>query len=118
MEASTNSNREVRKAIATLPYLVMFAVTPFYNILDNIVLVKVFGCGCVPDVQSNMFNIPYNANDLRMTVYGILTVLMLALAIRFSRVFENKLLKVIYLLTVFLFNLFLALWVCRSFVWA
>ncbi|MBQ8280879.1 MAG: hypothetical protein IJZ25_00560 [Lachnospiraceae bacterium] len=114
---TANSNHVIRKAISVIPYLVMFFLTPFYNILDSIVLVKVFGCGCVPDVQSNMFNIAFNANDLRMTVYGILTVLMVLLSVRFSKVFENKWIKVIYVLTVLMFNLILGFWICRAFTW-
>lgn len=114
---TVNINSEIRKAILVIPYLVMFVLTPFYNILDSIVLVKVFGCGCVPEVQSNMFNIAFNANDLRMTVYGILTVLMVLLGVCFSKVFKNKWIKVIYVLTVLMFNLILGFWICRAFTW-
>ena len=114
---TVNINSEIRKAILVIPYLVMFVLTPFYNILDSIVLVKVFGCGCVPEVQSNMFNIAFNANDLRMSVYGIIIVLMVILGIKFSKVFEKKWVKVTYVLSVFVFNLVLGFWICRAFAW-
>lgn len=114
---TVNSNRELKKVVCAIPYLVMFIVTPFYNILDSVIFVDVFGCGCVPDVQSNMLDIPFNANDLRMTVYGLLTVLMVILGVRFSNVIEKKWIKILYVLTVFVFNLLFGFWICRAFVW-
>lgn len=33
------------KVINVMPFLIMLIVTPFYNILDSILLVDVFGCG-------------------------------------------------------------------------
>ena len=45
-------------------------------------LVEIFGCGCVPSTQANMLNIPFNANDLRMTVFSLLTIVLSIWSIR------------------------------------
>lgn len=103
--------------VRSLPYLIMLVVTPFYNILDSLFLVDVFGCGCVPSAQSNMFNIDFNANDLRQTVYSVITILMVVLGIRISRNFENKILRVVYCSGVFVVNAVLAVQICRMFMW-
>ena len=63
-----------KKWIAALPFIVMPIFILPYQILDSLLLVDIFGCGCVPSVQTNMLNIPYNANDLRLTVFAALTV--------------------------------------------
>ena len=64
----------MRKRLAVvLPIIIMPIFIPVYIILDNFILVYIFGCGCVPSTQTNMLNIPFNANDLRVTVFSILT---------------------------------------------
>ena len=40
-----------KKIVAILPFLVMPVFIPLYCLLDNLVLVEVFGCGCVPSTQ-------------------------------------------------------------------
>ena len=79
-----------KKAILALPYLLMSFITPLYNILDSKIFVEVFGCGCVPIVQTNMFNIDFNANDLRIVIYSIITILMLILGIKLSKKLLGK----------------------------
>ena len=65
-----------KKIVAILPFIIMPIFIPSYIILDNLILVDIFGCGCVPSAQTNMLNIPYNANDLRLTVFSALTVVL------------------------------------------
>lgn len=103
--------------VRVLPYLIMLVVTPFYNILDSLVLVDVFGCGCVPGAQSNMFNIDYNANDLRLTVYSVITILMVVLGIRVSKDFEKKILRVVYCVGIFAVNAMLTVQIWKMFMW-
>ena len=106
------------KIMNMLPFLVLPLITPFYSILDNVLLVDVFGCGCVPTAQSNMLNIPYNANDLRLTVYLALTVGVSVWSILRARYFRGIPGKVIYCGAVILWNLFLTFWVVKAFMWA
>lgn len=106
-----------RKIILSLPYLLMIFITPFYNLLDQKVLVKIFGCGCVPYTQTNMLNIDFNANDLRYVVYNIITVLLFILGILLSRKLDNKKLKVIYIVTILISNLLLAYKICQLYMW-
>ena len=95
----------------------MAIITPFYNILDSKFLVDVFGCGCVPIAQTNMFNIDFNSNDLRRIVYFVFAIIMLILGIKFSKNFNSKIAKIIYNVTILIFNLVLAVFICKRYMW-
>lgn len=100
-----------------MAFLLIPAVTPIYNILDRWIFVKVFGCGCVPDVQNNIFNSTFNANDLRLVVYSILTISMVILATIISRAFTKKFLSILYVSMVLGVNTSLSIFICRSMMW-
>ena len=104
--------------IAAMPFVVLPILTPGYLVLDNLVLVEVFGCGCVPGAQTNMLNIPFNANDLRLTVFFVITVFMAALSTFIAKKFENKAVKIFYCSGAFLFNLVITFWVQKAFMWS
>ena len=106
-----------KKVILALPYLLMSFITPFYNILDSKIFVKVFGCGCVPIAQTNMFNIAFNANNLRRVIYSIITILMFILGLKLSKKFDNKKTRILYNITIIIFNTLLASFICRSYMW-
>ena len=99
------------------PFLIIFVVTPIYNFLDRLILVKVFGCGCVPSAQSNMLNIAFNANDLRLLVYSLLTMSMVALALIFSKTFTTKFLRFLYAITVLGVNAAISILIYRTMMW-
>lgn len=81
----------------------MLFFTPIYNILDRKVFVEILGCGCVPSAQTNMFNIDFNANDLRLIVYNILAFVLTVFGLFLSKKIENKKVKIMYVLTIFAF---------------
>ena len=93
-------------------------VIPFYLVLDNLILVNVFGCGCVPSVQTNMLNIPFNANDLRLTVFTILTIGLSGWGIGISKRFDKKIIRFLYCAAVLMVNGILTMWVVKTFMWA
>lgn len=107
-----------KKIVIVLPFIVMPIIIPIYCILDSLVLVDIFGCGCVPSAQTNMLNIPFNANDLRMTVFSVLTIAMSIWGIVISKAFKRNASKVLYCFAVFIVNVLLALWVVQTFLWA
>ena len=107
-----------QKVILSLPYLLMIFFTPIYNILDQKIFVEIFGCGCVPSAQTNMCNIDFNANDLRLIVYNILAISITFLGLFLSRKIESKKLKIIYVLTILVFNILLAYKICQLYMWA
>lgn len=107
-----------KNVIKALPYLLMIFITPFYNFFDQKVFVEIFGCGCVPIAQTNMFNIDFNANDLRRLVYSVIAILVFVLGIFLSKKIESKKKKTIYILTILLFNILLALKICQMYLWA
>lgn len=107
-----------QKLLNAMPFLLIPLVTPFYNILDSVLLVDVFGCGCVPSAQTNMLNIPFNANDLRLAVYLVLSVILSIWSFWWARSFQRKYVKWIYCAAVILYNLCLTLWVVKAFMWA
>lgn len=63
-----------KKLVAAVPFITIPILIPIYCIFDSLILADIFGCGCVPSTQTNMLNIPFNANDLRLTVFSVLTI--------------------------------------------
>ena len=106
-----------RKRFMIVPYLVMPLITPFYNILDSKVFIEVFGCGCVPIAQTNMLNIPYNANDLRMALYSILAILMTTLGVFISKALGRKSDRIVYCASIFIINVVMMIEICSRFTW-
>lgn len=53
--------------------IIMSIFIPIYIVLDNLILIDIFGCGCVPSTQTNMLNIPFNANIPRI-LYGFSSI--------------------------------------------
>ena len=107
-----------KKIKAVIPFITMPIMIPIYCFLDSLVLVDIFGCGCVPSTQTNMLNIPFNANDLRLTVFSVLTIGMTILGIAISKSFQRKSTKFLYRIAVVLLNVILTMWVVKAFMWA
>ena len=105
------------RIVLILPFIIIPVFIPIYAILDNLFLVDIFGCGCVPSVQTNMFNIPYNANNLRSTVFSVLTIILSIYGFKFSKNLKNKLIRAIYCVTVIAFNSILTTWFVNTFMW-
>ena len=101
-----------------LPLMVLPILMPIYRILDSLVFVNVFGCGCVPYTQTNMLNIPFNANDLRGAVFGIIAIVMSVKGVKASVDIKFKLLRWLYRVIVICFNSVLTIWVTKTFMWA
>ena len=104
--------------ITATPFVILPVFTPVYMFLDSLVLVDVFGCGCVPGAQTNMLNIPFNANDLRLTVFLVITAALAGLSVFASKKFENKTVKILYCAAAILFNVILTFWVRKNFMWS
>ena len=117
MEAKTVRCKK-RRLFTIVPYVVMPLITPIYNILDSKVFVEVFGCGCVPIAQTNMLNIAYNANDLRMAVYSVLAILMTALGAFISQTFKRKSDRIVYCTSIFMINVIMMIVIYKKFMWA
>lgn len=107
-----------KKIVAVMPFIIIPIIIPIYSILDNLILVDMFGCGCVPSTQANMFNIPFNANDLRLTVFAVVTVVLSIWSFFISKTFKSKMSKLLYCLAVILLNVMLTLWTVKTFMWA
>ena len=107
-----------KKWVAVLPFITMPVFVLPYQILDSLVLVDIFGCGCVPSTQTNMLNIPYNANDLRLTVFAALAVGLSVWSIFIARKFKRTIAKWLYCAAAALLNILLAMWVVKTFMWA
>lgn len=107
-----------KKIKAVIPFITMPIMIPIYCFLDSLVLVDIFGCGCVPSTQTNMLNIPFNANDLRLTVFSVLTIGMTILSVAISKSFQRKSTKFLYRIAVVLLNVIQTMWVVKAFMWA
>lgn len=106
------------KILAVVPFITVPLLIPIYCFLDSLIFVNIFGCGCVPSTQTNMLNIPFNANDLRLIVFSVLTVGMAVLSVILSRAFHKKIAKILYCFAAILLNVALTMWVMKAFVWA
>ena len=106
-----------KKIILVLPFIIMPVFIPIYNVLDSIILVDIFGCGCVPSAQTNMLNISFNANDLRATVFFVLTIGLFIWSMVISRTFDGKSTIRLYCFAVIILNLILTVWVVKTFMW-
>ena len=106
-----------KKLMIMLPIIIMPIFIPIYIILDNLILVDIFGCGCVPSTQTNMLNISFNANDLRIAVFSVLTVGLFIWSVIIAKTFKCKIAKIIYCLTVIMLDLILTLWIVNAFMW-
>ncbi|MBE6933055.1 MAG: hypothetical protein E7464_06740 [Ruminococcaceae bacterium] len=106
-----------KKLLTAMPFIVMPIFLPIYMALDGSILVEVFGCGCVPSIETNMLGIPFNANDLRAAVFTVLTIGLSVWGMFISRRFHRKSTRFFYCLAVILLNAILALWVIKTFVW-
>ena len=107
-----------QKIVTILPFITIPFFIPIYMILDNLILVEVFGCGCVPATQTNLLHIPFNANDLRMTVFTILTISLSVWSIGIAKRFDQKIASLLYCSAVLVLNVILTLWVIKTFMWA
>ena len=107
-----------KKITIILPIIIMPICIPIYIILDNLILVDIFGCGCVPSTQTNMLNIPFNANDLRVMVFSILTITLSIWSIVIAKTFKRKIAKILYCIAIILLNVILTLWIVNAFMWA
>ena len=107
-----------KKLTPVLPFVTMPILIPIYWILDKLILVDVFGCGCVPSVQENMLGISFNSNDLRLTVFAVLAIGLSIWSIVIARIFTKRITKILYCLAVIAMNALLALWVVKTFMWA
>lgn len=107
-----------KKIIMALPFVIMPILIPIYCFLDSLILVDIFGCGCVPSTQTNMLNIPFNANDLRLVVFSLITIILSVWSVVIARAFKSKKAKTIYCLATILLNAVLTMWVVKTFMWA
>ena len=106
-----------KKISAALPFLIMPILIPVYRILDSLILVNIFGCGCVPSTQTNTLNIPFNANDLRMAVFLVMTIGLFIWSFAASKAFQKKAAKLLYGFSVLLWNVTLTVWAVKTFMW-
>ena len=107
-----------KKILAVVPFITVPILIPIYCFLDSFIFMDIFGCGCVPSTQTNMLNIPFNANDLRLIVFSVLTVGMAVLGVILSRAFHKKITKILYCSAAILLNVALTMWVVKAFMWA
>ena len=107
-----------KKIVAPLPFIIIPVSIPIYMVLDNLILVDIFGCGCVPSTQTNVLNIPFNANDLTLTVFSLLTIVLSIWSIMISKTFSRRTVRILYSMMVILLNVLLTMWTVKTFMWA
>lgn len=63
-----------------------------------------------------MFNIAFNANDLRVVVYTVITMVIVGTIL--AKKLKNKKEKMTYIITISLFNSLLVFEICKIAMWA
>lgn len=106
-----------KKLLLILPLVAIPVFIPIYCILDRLVFLEVFGCGCVPSVQTNLLHIPFNANDLRLTVFSLLTIALFVLSFYLSKAFKSRAARIMYCAVILLYNVLWTMWIVRTFMW-
>ena len=106
-----------KKAKYVLPYLILIFITPFYELLDKLLFLKVFGCGCVPETKKNMLGIGFNANDLRITFYFLLSIFIFWYSFKLSKDFKRKDEEIVYGVSTLIINLFVIYFINKIFIW-
>ncbi len=106
-----------KKAKYILPYLILIFITPFYELLDKLLFLKVFGCGCVPETNKNMLGIGFNANDLRITCYFLLSIFIFWYSFKLSKDFKRKDEEIVYGVSTLIINLFVIYFINKIFMW-
>ena len=106
-----------KKLLLILPFVALPVFLPIYCILDRLVFLEVFGCGCVPSVQTNLLHIPFNANDLRLTVFSLSTIALFVLGLFLSKAFKSRAARIMYCAVILLYNVLWTMWIVRTFMW-
>lgn len=97
-----------RKSFAAIPFVFMPVFIVIYRILDSLIFVEVFGCGCVQT---------FNANDLQRIVFPIVTIILTISGIYIAKAFQNWRKKIVYCVAVLIENVLLSNWVLNTFMW-
>lgn len=105
------------RIMAIVPFIIIPVIIPIYSMLDGLLLIDIFGCGCVPDTQTNMLNIAFNANDLRTVVFLLLTIGVSIFGARAAKFFKSRVIKIMYCVALSACNLVLSMWVVETFMW-
>lgn len=100
-----SSNNEIR-GVKILPYYLMICIMPIYYILDRTIFINMFPSA--PILEATPTFASFSSNNLRAIVYTVITILIFILGIIFSRKLPKKKDKIIYVLSIFLFNVVLA----------
>ena len=64
-----------------------------------------------------MLGIPFNSNDLRLTVFSVLTIGLSIWSIVIAKSFKGTVVKLLYCIAAITVNTLLALWVVKTFLW-
>ncbi len=98
----------MRKLKLLLPIiLIPILILPYY-FLDTKYFVNIFGCGC---------NEGFNANDLRKVIFLLFAIFAITISVVMSIKFTNKLISVIYIISVIILNIFYWNYVSITFMW-
>ena len=88
------------KIVLLLPLTINLFFLSYYNFVDDI-LIEVTG-------RLQPFGGTYNFNYTRLIISIIITLILFILSIYLSKKIESKKTKIIYIITIFLFNIILA----------
>ena len=71
----------------------------------------------MPETKKNMLGIGFNANDLRITCYFLLSIFIFWYSFKLSRNFKRKDEKIVYGVSTLIINLFVIYYINKIFMW-
>lgn len=71
----------------------------------------------MPETKKNMLGIGFNANDLRITCYFLLSIFIFWYSFKLSKDFKRKYAKIVYGVSTLIINLFVIYFINKIFMW-
>ena len=71
----------------------------------------------MPETKKNMLGIGFNANDLRITCYFLLSIFIFWYSFKLSKGFKRKDEKIVYGVSTLIINLFVIYFINKIFMW-
>ena len=107
-------------ALLLIPVLLFFVLVIPYSILNQEVLVDVFGCGC-PKIDENgeMIESYFNANDFTRIFWFSISIISTVGSVFLSKFIprEKIWLRAVYIAAILAISLFIAYAFCQGLMW-
>ena len=106
--------------ILVIPILLFFVLVVPYKYANQEIIVDWLGCGCPQiDEMGNLIENNFNANDFTRLFWNVIAVIATVISVFLSKIIPNRvfILRVIYVLSVFVVSLAISYSFSQSMLW-